>query len=126
MKLSYMQRLAVTKMTMLRSKSKFLTFNSGLADCYEVTDRKIKALKQEQIHYAQMSVGERRYWDAYVSGIQIAAAIRVPIGTAVEQGDLLVIEGKQFVVVQKDYKDDKLPASWLLSLQASPIVFKNA
>lgn len=53
-------------------------------------------------------------------------AIKVPLGTDVEQGDLLVIEGKQFIVVQKDYKDDKLPACWLLSLQASPIVYKAA
>ena len=110
----------------LRKNSKFLTFNSGLASSYAVTDRKVGELKQENIHYAQGSVGERRYWDAFVSGVEIVSAIRVPIGTKVEQGDLLVIEGKQYIVVQKDYKDDKLPSSWLLSLKASPIVYKNA
>ena len=110
----------------IKSKSKFITFNDGLADCYNVTDRKITKEKQLQIHFAQATVGERRYWDAYVSGIQVTMAIKVPLGTDVEQGDLLVIEGKQFIVVQKDYKDDKLPACWLLSLQTSPIVYKAA
>lgn len=51
----------------IKSKSKFITFNDGLADCYNVTDRKITKEKQLQIHFAQATVGERRYWDAYVS-----------------------------------------------------------
>lgn len=110
----------------LKSKSRWLVFNDGLADCYEVTDRKIVGEKQIGIHFNRATVGERRFWDAMVQGVEITRAIKVPEGTNVERGDLLIIDGKQFLVVQKDYRDEKLPVSWLLSLTSSPIVYKQA
>ncbi|MBQ9328939.1 MAG: hypothetical protein IJ225_10485 [Solobacterium sp.] len=108
----------------IKIKSRFIAFNDGLADSYAVADRRITKIRQERIHFNQASVGERRYWDAYVSGVQITMAVKVPLGTKVDQGDLLVIDEKQYIVVQKDYKDDKMPACWLLSLSASPIAYK--
>lgn len=110
----------------IKSKSKFIVFNDGLADCYAVTDRRITGERQTGIHFGLATVGERRYWDAYVSGVAISMAIRVPIGTTVEHGDLLEINSKQYIVVQKDFRNDKIPACFLLSLQASPIVYRHA
>ena len=107
-----------------RHKSKYQVFNSGLADCYQTIDRKICELKQKDIHYSDASVGERRFWDAFVSGIQVEKVIRVPYYAKVEHGDLIVIDGRQYVIAQKDYKDDVKPESWVLSLQASPIEYR--
>ena len=73
----------------------------------------------------EQTVGERRYWNAYVAGIQINRAVRVPYESKAEQGDIFTIEGKQYEVVQKDLKDDKLPPSWLLSLASAQIEYKE-
>ena len=50
---------------------------------------------------------------------------RVPYTATVEQGDVFVIAGEQFEVVQKDLKDDRLPKSWLLSLSSVVIEYRG-
>ena len=73
----------------------------------------------------EQTVGERRYWDARVAGTEVSRAVRIPYGSAVERGDVFIIEGKQYEVVQKDLKDDRLPASWLLSLASVQIGYRQ-
>lgn len=109
-----------------RKKSELLTFSDGWGSSFAVIDRRYKAdePKQAVIHYHENTVGERRYWDAYVNGIEISKAVAVPYGSLVEYGDLFEIEGKQYVVAQKQYQDT-LPASWLLSLQSAPINYRQ-
>ena len=51
-------------------------------------------------------------------------AVKVPYESNVEQGDIFLIEGKQYKVVQKDLKDDRQPLSWLLSLALSMVEFR--
>ena len=107
-------------------KSEFLTFSDGWGASYAVVDRRYKAStpKQAVIHYHENTVGERRYWDAYVNGIEISMAVAVPCGSLIEFGDLFEIEGKQYIVAQKQYQDTQ-PASWLLSLQSAPINYRT-
>ncbi len=109
-----------------RRKSKYQTFTDGWGSSWEVEDRRLQHVKQEIIHFAEATVGERRFWDALVSGVCIRRAVRVPYESDVEQGDLFIIEGKQYEVVQKDLKTDLMPASWLLSLQSAEIVYREA
>lgn len=100
-------------------------FQDGWGTSWEVVDRRLVRIRQEIIHFQDQTVGERRYWDAFVAGTEIRRAIRVPIQSAVERGDVFVISGVQYEVVQKDRKDDHLPASWLLSLAAVPIEYRE-
>ena len=111
---------------MLKKKNiGYQTFTDGWGTCWETVDRRLAAVRQQVVHFQEQAVGERRYWDAYVAGTEISRAVRVPYGSAVEQGDVFVIGGQQYEVVQKDLKDDRLPASWLLSLASAPIEYRE-
>lgn len=110
---------------MLKRKSDYQTYTDGWGSAWETEERKLVEIKQETIHFQEQTVGERRYWDAYVAGTQINRAVKVPFESKVEQGDVFIIEGKQYEVTQKDLKDDKLPASWLLSLASVAIKYKE-
>ena len=110
---------------MLKRKSNYQTYTDGWGTAWETVDRRLVGIRQDVIHFQEQTVGERRYWDAYVAGTQINRVVRVPYGTKVEQGDIFIIEGRQYEVAQKDLKDDKLPASWLLSLASVQIEYKE-
>lgn len=107
---------------MLRVKSKFITFADGWASCWAVKDRRLDHEKQAVIHFHESTVGERRFWDAQVAGVEIIRAIYVPFGSNVSKGDILLIDGEQYEVAQKDRKDTA-PTSWLLSLQKAMVLY---
>lgn len=111
---------------MLKKDSTYQTFQDGWGTSYETVDRRLTGVRQQVIHFQEQTVGERRYWDAYVAGTQISRAVRVPYDSAVETGDILIIAGQQYEVVQKDLKTDRLPASWLLSLASPQIEYREA
>ena len=104
-------------MATLKVKSEYLTFTDGCATSWTVRDR-----RQQLIHFHEATVGERRFWDAQVSGVEIVRAVNVPELTQVERGDVLIIEGVQYEVAQKDRKDTK-PVSWLLSLKKAVVKY---
>lgn len=108
-----------------RKNSKRQTYSDGWGTSWETVDRRLVAVRQEVIHFQEQTVGERRYWDAYVAGTEITKAVKVPYNSKVERGDVFIIAGVQYEVVQKDLKDDKLPASWLLSLASLPIEYRK-
>lgn len=110
---------------MHKRKSGYQTYGDGWGTAWKTEDRRLIEVRQQIVHFQEQTVGERRYWDAYVAGTVINRAVKVPVETAVERGDVFVIEGKQYEVVQKDLKDDRLPASWLLSLASVPIEYRG-
>ena len=89
-------------------------------------DRRLVSIRQEVVHFRVQTVGATRFWQAMTEGTKISKAGRVPETSAVEQGDIFIIEGVQYEVVQKQYKDDKLPASYLLSLAETPFEYPEA
>lgn len=107
----------------IKRKGTYMTFCDGTGKVYTINDRKITKTKGI-VHFRDATVGERRYWDAYVSGVTISKAVYVPEPADVKLGDLVSVEGEQFIVAQKDRKDT-LPVSWLLSLSASPIKYRE-
>ncbi len=110
---------------MLKHKRGYQTYCDGWGTVWKTVDRRLTEVRQQVVHFQEQTVGERRYWDAYVAGTIITRAVRVPLETAVEQGDIFIIEGKQYEVAQKDLKNDRLPASWLLSLQSVQIEYRD-
>lgn len=110
---------------MLKRKSSYQTYSDGWGTVWETEDRRLIKIRQEVVHFQEQTVGERRYWDAYVAGTQITRAVKVPFETNVEQGDIFIIGSRQYEVVQKDLKDDRLPASWLLSLASAPMEYRE-
>lgn len=110
---------------MLKVKSNYQTYPDGWGTSYEVTDRRIITVRQQVIHFAEATVGERRYWDAQVAGTTVSKAVLVPYDSQVERGDVFVIGETQYNVVQKDRRDT-FPVSWLLSLEDNPVKYKEA
>lgn len=110
---------------MVKRKNGYQTYCDGWGTAWRIEDRRLVEVRQQVVHFQEQTVGERRYWDAYVAGTVISRAVRVPLGTAIEQGDIFIIEGKQYEVKQKDLKDDRLPASWLLSLESAQIEYRE-
>lgn len=111
---------------MLKKKnSSYQTFSDGWGTAWETVDRRLASVRQQVVHFQEQTVGERRYWDACVAGTEISRAVRVPYGSSVERGDVFIIEGQQYEVVQKDLKDDHLPTSWLLSLASAQIEYRE-
>lgn len=110
---------------MLKRKGGYQTYADGWGTVWKVRDRRLTEIRQEILHFQEQTVGERRFWDAYVAGTQIVKAVRVPYTATVEQGDVFVIAGEQFEVMQKDLKDDRLPNSWLLSLSSVVIEYRG-
>lgn len=108
-----------------RKKSNHQTYQDGWGTAWIAEDRKLASVRQKIIHFQEQTVGERRFWDAYVAGTEIKRAVKVPFESLIEQGDIFIIEGKQYLVEQKDLKDDKLPVSWLLSLSKNPIEYRR-
>jgi hypothetical protein len=111
---------------MLKKKnSNYQTYQDGWGTSWITEDRRLISVRQQVIHFQEQTVGERRYWDAYIAGTEIAKAVKVPYSSKIERGDIFVINGKQYEVVQKDLKDDRMPLSWLLSLSAIPIEYRE-
>lgn len=104
-------------------KQPLIRYQDGTASVYQEVDRKKLKLKQKTLHFKEATVGERRYWDAYVNGTRITRAVYVPYEANVDYGDIVIINGKQYQVVQKDYRDSVRPVSWLLSLHNAPIKY---
>lgn len=113
---------------MIRSNAgvkQFQTYPDGWGVVYAVTDRRITGTKQEVAHFAEQTVGERRFWDAQVLGVRIDKAVLVPYDTNIDADDLFVIEGVQYEVKQKQLHDRTAPRSWLLSLSESVIHYRR-
>lgn len=110
----------------IKTPTPFVTFTDGIGDVYQVIDRRVKKIRQRHVHYGRASVGERRFWDAQVAGTEVNMVVRVATSTHVDQGDLFIIKGRQFKVIQKDYKDDLLPSYYLLTLQSVGAEYRDA
>lgn len=110
---------------MTKRNSEYMTFPDGWGTSFQIIDRRFKATKPKQkvIHFKESTVGERRFWDAYVNGVEIVKSIHVPIASSVDYGDLFEIQGIQYIVAQKQRKDTR-PESWLLSLQSATIAYR--
>jgi len=75
---------------MLSKKSKFSTYPDGVGTSWRTVDRRLVEIRQQNVHFREESVGERRRWDAQVAGTVIERAVSVPCESAVERGDVFV------------------------------------
>lgn len=112
---------------MLKPKATNLqTYTDGWGTSWTVSDRRMTAVKQEVIHYADFTVGMYRYWEAMIAGTQIKRAILVPEETQITEGDLFVdSDGTQYEVKQADRKDTR-PVSLLVSLASAQVAYREA
>lgn len=106
-------------------KSNFITFADGYGTSYTESERSLTSVLQKEIHYQWATVGERRYWDAKVSGTTLSSAVFVPLESIVNRGNIFVIDGTQYQVSQKDLKTVGLTTCWMLSLADAPFIYTD-
>ena len=111
---------------MLKRKSNYMTYPDGVGTSWRTLDRRLVEIRQQYVHFREESVGERRRWDAQVAGTVIERAVSVPGSSAVERGDVFVIEGQQYEVVDRQYKTFPGPEHWFLSLKKPVSVYREA
>lgn len=102
---------------------KFLTFNDGTAKIYDLEndaekgdmpDYKLKL--KEKLRFAFSTVGMQRFYEAMQNQVNISLAVTMPLIASVSTQDVVVIDGRQYRIIQKQAKYDTRPASMLLTL----------
>lgn len=102
---------------------KFLTFNDGTAAIYDLVneaekgDRPLYKLRlKEKLRFSYNTVGMQRFYEAMQAQVNISLAVLMPMRTTVSTQDVVIIEGRQYRIIQKQDKYDTRPASMLLTL----------
>ena len=103
----------------------FITFNDGILQICELSERKIVKTKMDRVRYGDMTVGIKRFWDAKVAGNDIEKTVAIPKIPDISRMDLTLINGKQYKIEQIQDKFDQMPPYLLLSLSTSPITYKD-
>ena len=103
----------------------FVTFNDGILQICELSERKIVKTKMDRVRYGDMTVGIKRFWDAKVAGNDIEKTVAIPKISDISRMDLILINGKQYKIEQIQDKFDQMPPYLLLSLSKSPIAYKD-
>lgn len=108
------------------AKKQYQTYPDGHCTICKATDRRLVQVKQENVHFAESTVGERRYWDAARAlGTKIVKMLIVPYQTNVDADDIVLIGDRQFEVKQKQRYDRTVPVSWLLSLSETAVRYRS-
>lgn len=101
----------------------FLSFADGVLDiyrvynCAEAGDQPREKLRHKyHLRYSAHVVGINRFYEAKQAQVEITRAVDVPMRSDVNPQDVVIIDGKQYRIEQKQEKLHTLPASMTLSL----------
>lgn len=103
---------------------KFETFNSGILTLCEVKNRTIVSNKLTDIRFGDKTVGAKRFWDAKVSSTVLNKMVAVLPNELYEQDDVILIDGRQYRIVQIQFKDTYPPCLYL-SLESIQTPYKD-
>ena len=104
---------------------KFETFNDGTLVVCEVSGRALIGTKISGIRFGDKTVGVSRFWDAKVLGNTISRMICIPPISVIERNDVVLIEDKQYQIVQIQEKIDTFPPCLYLSLESVTAPFRD-
>ena len=93
----------------------FVTFNDGILQICELSERKIVKTKMDRVRYGDMTVGIKRFWDAKVAGNDIEKTVAIPKIPDISRMDLILINGKQYKIEQIQDKFDQI--KWFDSMK---------
>lgn len=111
---------------MPRLKDKvFNTFNDGTLSICEVEGRKITKTKYAGIRFGNRVVGIKRFWHAKVNSSTVDKTVAIPWGLVINTLNIVIINDRQYKILQIQEKFDARPAEKLLSLEESKILFTD-
>lgn len=104
-------------------KKKFLTFNDGIANIYNIINNAEKGDRPTEklnlllsLRFSYNTIGIKRNYEAMQQQVKLSELICTPMHREISPQDVVVIGQKQYSVVQIQHKPDTLPPSSLLSL----------
>ena len=111
-------------MNVKEKKTKFETFNDGIAYVYKLTDvsnpgtrpvLKPKLYRGYQFQYR--TIGIRRNYEAMQAAVRLDEMIKIIQDRNISPQDIIVIEGIQYSIKQIQHKQDTSPRTSLISMQ---------
>lgn len=99
-------------------------FNGGLCYVFEAKERTLLSYKGK-FFFSNESVGVGHYYEAYNNNISVDRAIGVPFNKIIDTMDIVKIDGVYYQIVRMQYKNNKKPDYWNISLTRSPFNFRE-
>lgn len=101
-------------------------FNDGVCSLYSTNERVLGTLKGK-FYFANESVGIGHFYQAYQNNISIDRAISIPMNSiTIDTQDVVKINDVWYKIARIQYKDNKKPRHWVLSLQRSVFSYEVA
>lgn len=108
---------------MISNKSQFLSFNDGVADVYDVENvgesgntPKEYLNFRARLRFYENTVGMNRFYEAKQAKVDIKRVITTPLVKSVTTQDVVVINGQEYKIAQKQERSDTRPPSMILTL----------
>lgn len=99
------------------------TFNDGICFLYQANERTL-GRRIGKFYFAYESVGINHFYQSYNNNVAIDKAISIPINNeTVNPQDVVKIGCEWYTISRIQYKDDKRPHHYILSLSRSPFKF---
>ena len=111
-------------MNVKEKKTKFETFNDGIAYIYKLTDVSVPgmrpALKPKlylKTVFEYRTIGVRRNYEAMQAAVRLDEMIKIIQNRQLSPQDIVVVDGIQYSIKQIQHKNDTAPRTTLISLQ---------
>ena len=97
---------------------KIQTFNDGILSLYTINDDDSLSPVQSGIRFEYRTVGSKRFFEAYEFQRRADKVVRIPPTAEPLSNDIVIIEDKQFNILQVQKIKDTMPECWQLTLEA--------
>lgn len=105
-----------------KQKVQFESFLDGVCSLYQLDDNRKPVLLQDGIRFQNRVVGFKRNFAAEQASRTIQKLIRIPQNPLVEKGTFVVIEGRQYAVLQAQNIPDVIPKCTDITLEQPEIL----
>lgn len=92
-------------------------FNNGICDVYKFKSNTLIIPHINGLRFEYKTVGSERFYKAAEQNRRIEDVIRIPAVNGVEANMIVIINEKQYTIVQAQRIKDSKPPCWQLSLE---------
>ena len=108
------------------SNKQMETFNDGLIEVCVVKERSIIANRlDKKIRYGNKVLGFSRFYKAKVASDTVDKVISIPSVSAIQRGDLVILNSDQYKIILIQDKFDTQPPSRYLTLERINVLYSD-
>lgn len=100
------------------------TFNNGVCDVYQAQERTLTE-NIGRFNFSIESVGVSQFFEAKLNNVRIDMAIGVPFNELIDNQCVVNIGTQWYKIVRLQYKDNRKPNWWNISLTRSEFDYIN-